>query len=206
MRFYGYYEQNDRAEVMSFLREQKVCHLVTHGPEGTEVGYFNPHLLPNGSVMLHLNRGDEQIKTLRAGGRATVVFQDVPTLIPSWWVDEANGSAATMYYRFAQLDGPVEVVEDPAVMMEHFRGMMAEYQPEQRHAPLDHANPLYAASLSLILMVILKPERFRTKWKLGQNRPVATRRNVVARLRERAQGFDLRCAEEVERWISRNPG
>ncbi len=206
MRFYGYYEQKDPDEVRALLREQRTCHLITQGADGLEVGYFNPHILSDGRVMLHLNRADEQVKSLRAQGRGTVLFQDPPTLIPSWWVDEENGSAATMYYRFAQLEGPVEIIDSPENMMEIFRGMMGLYQPEGKHAPLDAKNPLYAKSLELILMVVLAPENTRTKWKLGQNRLVETRRGVVEKLKERAQGFDLRCAEEVERWISRHPG
>jgi predicted FMN-binding regulatory protein PaiB len=49
--------------------------------------------------------------------------------------------------------------------------------------------------------VELKPVQITTKWKVGQNRPVEKRLEIIEKLKNRNQGNDLRAAMEVERWI-----
>ena len=49
----------------------------------------------------------------------------------------------------------------------------------------------------MIAIVELAPMSQRTKWKLGQNRPVAVRRHVVRELRERGLHGDLRAADLI---------
>jgi predicted FMN-binding regulatory protein PaiB len=164
---------------------------------------FNP-VCHDGKLYLHLNRRDDQVKTLRRTRCAKLVFQDILAVIPSHWVDQRYGGAATTYYRYAEIDCEATLVEAPEDMRAFLEAMMARFQPEGRFDPLDPASPVYADSYEMILVVVFAPGKTVAKWKLGQNRSLAERETVMARLRERRQGHDLRTADEMRKWIDRN--
>jgi predicted FMN-binding regulatory protein PaiB len=75
---------------------------------------------------------------------------------------------------------------------------MARYQPEGGFRAISPDDPLYRGALRQLAAVRLGVERVRTKFKLGQNRPPETRRNIVQFLRERGRPNDARAAEALE--------
>ncbi|HUP56026.1 MAG TPA: FMN-binding negative transcriptional regulator, partial [Bdellovibrionota bacterium] len=170
---------------------------------GDEVacGVFN-HVRAEGKLYLHLNRRDEQVACLRESDSATLVFQDILAVIPSYWVDEKYAGAATTYYRYAELRCRARVLESDEELTRVFRSLMGRYQPEGRHEPLSPDSATYRSSYAMLSVVELEPLSVRTKWKIGQNRPVETRLKVAAELEKRAQGQDLRAAAEIRKWIA----
>ena len=79
---------------------------------------------------------------------------------------------------------------------------MDHYQPEGKYEALNPESPTYEKSFKALVIVKLIPTSSRTKWKLGQNRPVDTRKRVVEKLKERDSLRDLHAAQAVEEWIS----
>src|SRR5262249_4863114 len=151
---------------------------------------------------LHMGRGDEQVSALRSTGRATLVFQDILAVIPSYWVDAHYGGAATTYYRYAAFTCAARVIEEPAEVVSVLQGLMDRFQPEKGYEPLSAGSERYRKSVESLAIAELKVLSVDAKWKLGQNRPEAVRLEVAKRLRERGEGHDARAADEIERWIA----
>ncbi|MBI3505061.1 MAG: FMN-binding negative transcriptional regulator [Proteobacteria bacterium] len=200
------YAQNDEAEIDRLTRSQPTALLVTRGEKDQEAsfGVFNPVFLGR-SAYIHLGARDEQVRQLRETGRATLVFQDILAVIPSYWVDARYGGAATAYYRYAELRCSAVVLDDPAELVRVMQSMMDRFQPEKGYAPLDSSSELYRKSFAAIVGVRLDPVEVRAKWKLGQNRPQSVRLEVARRLRERGTPSDLRAAEEIDRSLAGGP-
>ena len=75
---------------------------------------------------------------------------------------------------------------------------MARYQPEGRFRAIRPDDPLYRGALAQLAAVRLGVERTRVKFKLAQNRPPETRRQIIHFLRERGRPNDIRAAEALE--------
>lgn len=188
--------QESEAEIDALVDSQPTALLVT----SLRAGIFNP-VRVGGAFVLHLHRKDEQILALREDPRALLVFQDILATIPSHWIDEHYGGAATQYYRFAEYEVSARVIEDPEQIRAPLQAMLDRFQPEGGYTALDPEHKLYKGSFGEIVLVELAVVARRTKWKLGQNRPEAKRREVIAHLRERGRPRDAEAAREVEKTL-----
>jgi predicted FMN-binding regulatory protein PaiB len=90
------------------------------------------------------------------------------------------------------------VIDDPGAVAAQQARLMARYQPEGGFRDIDPQDPLYRGALGQLAAVRLTVERARVKFKLGQNRPMETRRKIVQFLRERGRPNDARAAEALE--------
>jgi predicted FMN-binding regulatory protein PaiB len=125
-------------------------------------------------------------------------------VIPSHWVDAKYAGAATTYYRYAELRCRARVHESDEELSRVFRALMARYQPEGGYEALSPESKTYRSSYAMLSVVELEPVSVRTKWKIGQNRPVETRLKIASLLEERGRGQDGRAAAEVRKWIARD--
>lgn len=196
MRFYSYYEQKSPESVAEFVRSQHSGQLLTQRPGGVNIGIFN-HVLENEKVFLHLQKDDEQLKDLAQNPECQFVVHEFLAMIPSYWVEVHNGGAATSYYRYVEYSCRARVMED-GELVEGLKTMMRHYQPEGKFEPIAHEAKLYKASLAQIRGLELTMLGCRTKWKLGQNRPIETRQKVLQHLYERGLAGDLVCAKLIE--------
>jgi len=202
MQFYEIYQQPDKTKVDEFVRSQLNCQLITKAPDGrSHLGIFN-HYFDGDAFFLHLNKNDEQIADLRSAENVLLVVHDFLAVIPSYWIDAQYGGAATAYYRYAEFECRAELVDSPQAVKEALQSLMDHYQPERKYETLDPESPTYEKSFKALVIVKLIPTASRTKWKLGQNRPLDIRRRIVEKLKGRNRLRDLHAAQAVEEWIS----
>jgi predicted FMN-binding regulatory protein PaiB len=203
MKHYPIYKQEKSSEVERMVQSMSMCLFTTINAEKRETGVFNP-VYQDGVFYLHLNKSDEQFKSLLKFPKAELIFFDFLCNIPSYWVDAFNGGVATSFYRYAEFKCKVETyteVEDVAATVGRF---LEKYQSEGGYAPIDSKSATYQKSLNMLGIVELRPVEVISKWKLGQNRPVEKRIELIKRLRLRNHGNDFRAAEEIERWLELN--
>lgn len=201
MKHYDHSKQEDRLEIEDLVHHMPVCLLLTFSKQQIQTGIFNP-ILQEGRLFFHLNRSDEQFKTILQTSRARAVFLDYLCNIPSYWVDEQYGGAATSYYRFADFDCAARTYTQADEIAKICQMLLDRYQPECGYAPLD--SPIYHKSFATLGIVELTPHQVIGKWKLGQNRPVEKRREIVEKLKQRNQGQDWRAAQEIEKWLQKH--
>ena len=205
MKHYGKYKQDDFREIVDLIATQNTCLLQTISADNeVQAGLFNPLYLDE-HVYFHLNRGDEQVASIRANGQCKLIFQDVLALFPSHWMDERYAGAATTYYRFAELECTTCFVDDDEDKPYLLKKMMEHYQPEGRYDPISPDSDIYRKKLNAILILDCQIVAYRGKWKLGQNRSVADRHRFIEKFRARNQGEDRRCADEIAKWLEAHP-
>ncbi len=170
MQNYPMYVPEDSRCVERFLTTRDYCLLSTLDEAGNiEHGMFNP-LVEGDVIFLHLHVMDPQLKSMRASGRADLVFFNYHGYVPSYARDEQDASYATMFYKFVQAHCSVTLVDmnlEGAAVLER---MMKRYQPEGGYEPILPTNSLYKPSLKMIQVVACNIAKLTTKWKLGQNR------------------------------------
>lgn len=198
MIFHDDYADVPAAEVERFVLAQELGRLVTVGDDGTPHLGLYPFVYAAGVFDLHLVRADELAVDLARRARCVFEVDEVLAVIPSYWVHPEYAGAATAYHRTALFECLATVVEDPAAVAAQQRRLLERYQPEAGFRPLAPEDPLYRGALARLAAVRLEVTRTRVKFKLGQNRPPETRREVVRRLRERGRPGDARAAEALE--------
>jgi predicted FMN-binding regulatory protein PaiB len=198
MIFHAYYSEIPRSEIDRFVETQELARLVTLGDDGTpHIGLY-PFVYDGTTLDLHLVRADEQIQDLKRNPRCVLELDEVLGTIPSYWVHPEYAGSATAYHRTVIFECAATVIEDPAAVAAQQVRLLTRYQPEGGFKPLDPADALYRGALAQLAAVRLEITRCRAKFKLGQNRPAATRRRVIAELRKRRRPNDQRAADALE--------
>jgi len=196
--FHDYYSNVPRDEVDRVVQSQELARLVTVGDDGMpHVGLY-PFVYDGKTLDLHLVRSDEQIKDLKARARCVLEVDEVLAIIPSYWVHSEYAGAATAYHRTVIFECEARLEEDPDAVAAQQRRLLARYQPEGGFRPLDPTNPLYRGAMAQLAAVTLQITGWRAKFKLGQNRPVEARRQVIAELRRRGRPNDGRAADALQ--------
>jgi predicted FMN-binding regulatory protein PaiB len=205
MQHYDRYKQDDFQEICDLIDGQKTCLLQTLSETNEiQTGLFNPLYL-NKRVYFHVNRSDEQIESIRLNGICQLIFQDVLAIFPSHWADDLYAGAATTYYRFAELNCKVRIIEDVEEKPYFLQRLMERYQPEGKYEPISYESGIYRKKLKAILVLECEIIGYKGKWKLGQNRSVEERLSFIEKFRERNEGHDRRCADEIVKWIKAHP-
>jgi predicted FMN-binding regulatory protein PaiB len=205
MKHYSNTVQNDEEELHRFVNEMPMANLLTYSTENSlnfESGVFNPVLI-DGKYFLHLNRTDDQFKNLEKHPVARLIYFDFLCNIPSYWIDAEDGGVATSYYRHLDLSCDVKIYKEKEELSRMLKLFLTKYQPEGLYRPLSIDETLYQSDYKVLGILELTPKSFVSKWKLGQNREIDKRLDIVQKLKERASGNDLRAAEEILRWINR---
>jgi predicted FMN-binding regulatory protein PaiB len=196
--FHEYYTDVAPDAVDRFVDAQELGRLVSVGEDGTpHIGLY-PFVRETGRVDLHLVRTDEIAADLRVRPRCVFEVDEVLGVIPSYWVHREYGGSATAYHRTVIFDCVATVVDEAAAVAAQQERLMARYQPEGRFRPVRPDDPLYRGALAQLAAVRLSVERTRVKFKLAQNRPPETRRQIINFLRERGRPNDLRVAAALE--------
>jgi len=196
--FHDDYANIPRDEVDRLVQSQELARLITVGDDGIpHIGLY-PFVYDGKTIDLHLVRSDEQITDLKARRRCALEVDEVLGVIPSYWVSSEYAGAATAYHRTVIFECEAQLVEDPRAVAAQQQRLLARYQPEGGYRPLDPESPLYRGALAQLAAVTLEIIRWRAKFKLGQNRPVEARRQVIAELRKRGRPNDGRAADALQ--------
>ncbi len=198
MIFHDYYSNIPRDAIDRLVHSQELARLITVGADSIpHVGLY-PFVYDGSTVDLHLVRSDEQIEDLKTRPRCVLEVDEILAVIPSYWVSHEYAGAATAYHRTVIFECAARVVEDPVAVAAQQERLLARYQPEGGFRPLDPESPLYRGALNQLAAVRLEINRWRAKFKLGQNRPAEARRQVIAELRKRGRPNDGRAADALQ--------
>ena len=206
MIFHGYYSDVPTADVDRFVDGQELGRLVTVGADGMpHIGLY-PFVRDEATIDLHLVGSDEQIGDLHERPRCVFEVDEVLGVIPSYWVHPEYGGSATAYHRTVIFECLAAVSHDPSAVAAQQVRLLARYQPEGGFRTLSVDDPLYRGALNKLAAVRLDVQAHRVKFKLGQNRPPATRREIIGHLRKRGRPMDGRAADALETTLGGDRG
>lgn len=185
------------AEALAVLARSPVVHLATTDAEGGPILRTVHGVVVDGALAFHGAPAGEKIAAL---GRPVVAgAEETIAVIPSYFFDPTLACPATTYYRSAQLHGVLEEVTDRHAKARVLAALMAKYQPEGGHAPVDADDPRYRKQVEGILVVRVGQARIDGKGKFGQNRKPEELLSVLTQLWKRGLGGDPAAIEALRR-------
>lgn len=152
---------------------------------------------PHGTLIGHMARANPHWKEL-GHSTALVVFSGPHAYVsPTWY--EAENTVPTWNYTAVHAYGRATIVEDPDVLLEIVRRMVAVYEAGMPQPwEFDTTGPIVGRLLGQIVGFRIEIERLEGKWKLNQNHP-AERRDKVIRALEGQGGGDAAAVAALMR-------
>lgn len=193
--------------VHALLSSQGAADLVTWTPQGIKATLvpfvFDAGSGPNGSLIAHLARNNDQWRSAAADTEALAIVRGPDAYItPAWYAAkrEHGRVVPTWNYVTAHVYGTFVVHDDPA-WTEYAVRRLTEKHESGRAQPWsvdDAPRPFIEGQLRAVVGVELAITRIEAKWKLSQNRGAADIDGVAEGLREEgATGHAV--AEEMTR-------
>ena len=206
MIYYDYYSDVPADIVDAFVRATELGRLVTVSSNGApHIGLY-PFVYLESAIEMHVNRGDEQLADLRVRPSCLFEIDEVLGTIPSYWVHPENGVMATAYHRTVIFECEAVISEDASEIAAQQSRIMARYQPEGGFQTVSANDLLYSGAITHIAGIRLQINNRRVKFKIGQNRSVEVRANIVEELRKRRRLMDGLAADALQWTIDRENG
>lgn len=196
MRHYPQYTPS-AAEIDDLIASQRAIRLVTVAPNGLPRLGIYPFVRVGEPFEVHLVSTDEQLHDIERRPECLVEFDEVLSMIPSHWEHPDDASRGDLYYRCVQFECDAVLTADGRAVAAHLARLLRARQPEGGYRPISADDEGYGRKIAALRLVQLRPRAALGKFKLGQQNAADVRSAVVARLRDRAEGPDLRTATLV---------
>jgi nitroimidazol reductase NimA-like FMN-containing flavoprotein (pyridoxamine 5'-phosphate oxidase superfamily)/ribosomal protein S18 acetylase RimI-like enzyme len=187
------------ADARALLARAPYVHLASTTADGAPLLRVVHGVLVDGALCFHAARAGEKVEAL--GRPAVAAYEEVVAEIPSTFTDAERACPATTLYESVHVKGVLREIEDVGAKARVLAALMARFQPEGGHAPIDPAHPryeeLYARAVRGLLVVGLSLDVVDGKRKLGQNKQPAEVARILDGLWRRGRDGDVRAIELV---------
>jgi hypothetical protein len=188
-----------------FVAEMRNGTLIACSAEGYPQVSILPFVKTGDLIELHCVQADPTFDAVRANPRVTFFVSDFLAWSPHSWVDEHDAGRATLHFRAVAFECDVEWTStDPSDVAAALSRLLAAYEPGASYEPVKMGD-FYGARLRRLATMRLRVIRTHVKFKTGPAGAAATKRKVVARLRERGGPGDPRAADVIEAALRDKP-
>lgn len=172
--------------------------LALNGGEGTPRAVVVNFAARDGRIYFHGALAGDKYERVLADDRVGFTMALPYSVLPSDWT-ATNGSAcpATQLYVSIEVVGRCTVIDDPAEKAIGLQALMEKYQPEGGYHPISHEDSRYDRPLAGVGVFRVEIQGWSGKIRLAQNQSEASRRTLIARLRERGRPLDLASADRI---------
>lgn len=163
-----------------------------------------PRIIPlnfvalDGSIYFHGAKDGEKFELFQLNPKVTFSIYQPYSYIPSYFTSGKYGCPATHFFKSLHIRGTgylVDSVEEKAVALQ---ALLAKYQGEERHQPIDHNSSLYKKALQNVAVFKINVIEITYKIKFGQNETDNTIQKIIDGLLDRGDDLDIATIEEVK--------
>ena len=195
----------DREEAERFVAEMRHGTLIATQPEGYPQVSILPFVKDGDLIELHCVQADPTFAALQANPHVTFFVSDFLAWSPHDWVDPQDAGRATLHFRAVAFECDVEKAStDPADVAGALSRLVTAYEPNASYKRIE-VGDFYGARLRRLATMRLRVVREHIKFKTGPAGTSETNKKVADRLRERAEGGDLRAAGVIEAALRDRP-
>lgn len=169
------------ADALALFTRAPSVHLAGVGLSGQPILRTLHGVVVDGAIAFH---GALVGETAQLLGRPVVVAaHEQLAEVPSFIVDRERACPATTLYRAAQAKGVLARVDEPRARARVLQALMARFQPEGGHVPIDPDHPdyarLYAKPVAGVGVCRVVPDSITGKAKLAQDKREASVRALL---------------------------
>lgn len=190
------------AAVDAFVAGQRHGQLIATPANGFPQVSILPFVLRGDTIELHCVREDPTFIAAQANPLVTFLVADFLAFSPHDWVSLSDAGRATLHFRAVQFRCEATTSTDPEEVAAALRGLLASYEPDASYTPIVDGE-FYGPRLRRLGAVRLRILEREAKFKAGPAAPVAVKRAVAAKLRERGHPLDGHAADVIESYLPR---
>jgi transcriptional regulator len=193
------YREEDREEILKFLKKNNFPALVTHDGENLLATHLPVEIVEIGedklAIYSHMSRVNPQWKSF-GDQQALLIFQGPHTYISPTWYDHVN--VPTWNYMMVHVYGKARVVE--AEELKSTLGRLIERHEAHSDYRLESLPEGYAEKeMKGAIGFVVDVTRIEAGYKLSQNRNDKDQENIINELELRGDEESARVAEGMRR-------
>lgn len=188
------------ADAEAFVAGQRHGTLIATPPDGFPQVSILPFVKQGDVIELHAVQEDATFQAAQANPRVTFLVSDFLAWSPHDWVNPEDAGRATLHFRAVAYACEATVSTDPEAVAAALRRLLGRYEPEVGHRP-PAVDEFYGPRIRRLGTLSLRILAREVKFKVGPAGPVALKRHIAARLRERGAPGDPRAADVIESYL-----
>ena len=191
------YREEDRENILEFLKQNNFPALVTHDGEKPIATHLPVEVVESEdgalTILGHMSRANPQWKSF-GEQEVLLIFQGAHTYISPRWYDHVN--VPTWNYMMAHVYGKVRLVEGDK-LYSLLSGLVKKYETQTSYSLEDLPQDFVQKEMSGVVGFAVDVSRVDGGYKLSQNRNDADYENIIRELEERGDEQSFGVAKEM---------
>jgi transcriptional regulator len=193
-----YYREEDRQEILAFLKKNNFAALITFDGEKPIATHTPVEVVEseNGwTIYGHFSRANPQKKTF-GGQEALLIFHGAHTYISARWYAEVD--VPTWDYMIVHVYGKVREVQGDELYAVLSR-LVQDHEPNTSYRLEGLPQDMVQREIKGVFGFAMEVTRVDAGYKLSQGRTTEERRNIVSELEKRGDGASKEIAEAISK-------
>ena len=194
------YREEDRAEILEFLRQNEFATLVTYDGEKPVAGHLLMEVVEEGEKLFingHMSRANPLWKTFEKNPEVLVIFQGPHTYISPTWYNHVN--VPTWNYQSVHIYGSPRIVTDHEETYELLARLIVRNEENPTYRMETLPQDFVVKEMKGIVAFQVEVTRIEANYKLSQNRDDESYWNVVSHLEGRQDEMSHEVAKAMKK-------
>jgi transcriptional regulator len=202
---FSYFTEEDNDKVIDFIKENPFAIITGFGDPYPVASHIPLEVeIINGQLFLsgHLMKNTDHHKAFMQNDNVLVIFTGPHCFVSAnWYPNPAGGS--TWNYMTVHAKGKIKFTGEEGAY-KAVQDITKKYVGENTPASFDQLTPEYISKMTkAIVGFTIEVESIDNVFKLSQNHDEATRKNIIAKLKERGDANSIQVAAAMENITSK---
>lgn len=194
------YREEDRVEIVEFLKQNEFATLVTYDGEKPTASHLLMEVMEEGEKLFingHMSKANPLWKTFEKNPEVLIIFQGPHTYISPTWYNHTN--VPTWNYQSIHIYGKPRIVTDHEETYKMLSRLIARNEGNPSYRMETLPPDLVVKEMKGIVAFQVEVARIEANYKLSQNRDDESYWSVVSHLDERKDEMSHGVAEAMKK-------
>jgi transcriptional regulator len=199
------YREEDRGQILEFLKQNEFATLVTYDGEKPTASHLLMEVMEDGERLFvngHMSRANPLWKMFEKNPEVLVIFQGPHTYISPTWYNHVN--VPTWNYQAVHVYGSPRIISARDEYYDLLSRLVVRHEGETKYRLETLPQDFVEKEMKGIVAFQIEVTRIEANYKLSQNREDEDYHNIVSHLEEREDEMSHGVAEAMkEKRLSR---
>jgi len=194
------YREEDRGEILEFLRQNDFAVLVTYDGEKPVASHLLMEIVEEGEKIFvngHMSKANPHWKTLEKNPEVLAIFHGAHTYISPTWYNHVN--VPTWNYQAIHVYGKPQIIEDREEVFLLLKKLVDRHEAGSHYKLETLSQDFVEKEMKGIVAFQIEATRIEANYKLSQNRSDEDHQNIIAQLEKREDEMSRGVAEAMKR-------
>ena len=193
------YREEDRGNILEFLRQNDFATLVTYDGEKPVASHLLMGIVEEGESLFidgHMSRANPHWKTFEKNPEVLVIFQGAHTYISPTWYNHVN--VPTWNYQSVHLYGKPRIITEYGDAYALLKRLVDRYESSSHYQLETLPEDFVTKEIKGIVAFQIEVTKIEANYKLSQNRKDEDYANIITQLEKRSDDLSHGVAEAMK--------